>query len=287
MPSKHSRLWIVATPIGNPGDLSPRAREILSSADIVLAEDTRRAALMFHSCGMPSRHFTSFFEHNEAQREHEVLEALAQGKSVALISDAGTPLIADPGYRLVQACRKKNFIVSPVPGPSAPVAAISASGLPPLPFTFLGFLPRSANERRNLFSAYAGCPGSLVFFERKDRIFDSLQIARSILGNRHFSICRELTKTHEEFIIGRLDEAEALANNLLGELTVIIAPSEKSERISEESVIRIIRNNPLPHLKNKDAARALSAMCPGWNAKEIYDLLTSSFCMDRNGDTGN
>lgn len=287
MRSKRSRLWIVAMPIGNPGDLSPRAREILVNADIVLAEDTRRAALMFQKCGLPKRNFTSFFEHNEAQREREVLSALANDQSVALISDAGTPLIADPGFRLIQACRREHFTVSPVPGPSAPIAAISASGLAPLPFTFLGFLPRSANDRKQLFCAFAHCPGSIIFFERKDRVLESLQLACAILGDREFAICRELTKEHEEFIIGRLDQAENLAKGLLGELTVIIAPAEKSARISKDEVIAMIRKNPLPGLKRKIAAQTISAQCPGWNAREIYNILTSSLCMDNNGDKGN
>ena len=126
-------LWIVATPLGNPGDLSPRAREVLAGADLILAEDTRRAGLLCSQCNIPARRFLSFHDHNESERQEEVLRLLRQGQNLALVSDAGTPLLADPGYRLVRACRAEGLPVSPVPGPSAPVTALSAAGIPPLP----------------------------------------------------------------------------------------------------------------------------------------------------------
>ena len=134
-------LWIVATPLGNPGDLSPRARDVLAGADLILAEDTRRAGLLCSQCNIPARRFLSFHDHNESERQEEVLRLLRQGQNLALVSDAGTPLLADPGYRLVRACRAEGLPVSPVPGPSAPVTALSAAGIPPLPYTFLGGPP--------------------------------------------------------------------------------------------------------------------------------------------------
>ena len=152
-------LWIVATPLGNPGDLSPRAREVLAGADLILAEDTRRAGLLCSQCNIPARRFLSFHDHNESERQEEVLRLLRQGQNLALVSDAGTPLLADPGYRLVRACRAEGLPVSPVPGPSAPVTALSAAGIPPLPYTFLGFLPRDAAGRRATLSAFARTPG--------------------------------------------------------------------------------------------------------------------------------
>ena len=170
MPLNANRLWIVATPLGNPGDLSPRAREVLASADLVLAEDTRRTARLLRDCGIEARRLLSFYDHNEAERQEGVLRMLREGQTVALVSDAGTPLLADPGYRLVRACRKEGLTVSPLPGPSAPVTALSAAGIPPLPHSFLGFLPRDAAGRDALFSAFAHVPGALIFFERKDRL---------------------------------------------------------------------------------------------------------------------
>ena len=275
MPSTSPRLWIVATPLGNPGDLSPRAREVLETADLVLAEDTRRAAALFRRLGLARRRFLSFYEQNEEDRREEVMAALRSGAQVALISDAGTPLLADPGYRLVRACRREGLAVSPVPGPSAPVTALSAAGLPPLPFTFLGFLPRDAGGRRALFRAYAGVPGSLIFFERKDRLAESLTLAAEILGPRELAICRELTKTHEEFRLGRLETAEELARDLLGEITVIIGPPEgapaRADRAEAEALLRALLRQGL---KPREAAREAHARLPGWSAKDLYALIS-------------
>ena len=218
MPLNANRLWIVATPLGNPGDLSPRAREVLASADLVLAEDTRRTARLLRECGIETRRLLSFHDHNETERQEGVLRLLREGQCVALVSDAGTPLLADPGYRLVRACRKEGLAVSPLPGPSAPVTALSAAGIPPLPHSFLGFLPRDASGRDALFTAFAHVPGALIFFERKDRLKESLAQAARILGPRELAVCRELTKEHEEFIVGRLEESDQLPDELLEEI---------------------------------------------------------------------
>lgn len=274
MPLTSPRLWIVATPLGNPGDLSSRACQILETADLVLTEDTRRAAALFRRLGLPPRNFLSFYEQNEEARHKEVLTALRGGAQVALVSDAGTPLLADPGYRLVRACRHEGISVSPVPGPSAPVAALSAAGLPPLPFTFLGFLPRDAAGRRALFRTYAAVPGSLIFFERKDRLKESLALAAEILGMRELAICRELTKIHEEFLLGRLEDAGKLVRELLGEITVIIGPPEgvpaRAPRAEAEHCLRAILAEGR---KPRDAAREAHSRVPGWSIKELYALI--------------
>ena len=254
-------LWIVATPLGNPGDLSPRAREVLAGADLILAEDTRRAGLLCSQCNIPARRFLSFHDHNESERQEEVLRLLRQGQNLALVSDAGTPLLADPGYRLVRACRAEGLPVSPVPGPSAPVTALSAAGIPPLPYTFLGFLPRDAAGRRATLSAFARTPGSLIFFERP----------------RAVAVCRELTKTHEEFILGRLEKWQELPEELLGEITVIIGPPEQKERADEAEARRALEAVMVAadeRLKPKEVARRAQEMAPGWSAKELYELLT-------------
>jgi 16S rRNA (cytidine1402-2'-O)-methyltransferase len=177
-------LWLVAMPLGNPGDLSPRAREILSCADAVLAEDTRRAGLVCQRCDVEVRRFVSFHEHNEKERSSEIVARLREGARLALISDAGMPIVADPGYRLVHLCREAGIPVSVIPGPSALLTALAGSGIAPLPCTFLGFLPRGAAGRKKLFSAFARTPGSLVFFERKDRLASSLADAYAVLGQR-------------------------------------------------------------------------------------------------------
>lgn len=271
MPS--SRLWVVATPIGNPGDLSPRAMEILASADLILAEDTRRAARLLAQYGIRYKKMLSFHEHNEAERQNGVLASLRDGATVALISDAGTPLLADPGYRLVCACREAGFDVSPVPGAFAPAAALSAAGLPPVPFTFLGFLPRSQGEKKALFTAFASVPGTLVFFERKNRLAESLGTAFASLGDRKLAICRELTKTYEEFIIGSLADFKALSDSLLGELTVIIGPPVKIGNVPRDEVEAMISDCRARGLKPRAIARYVSKRCEGWTASEIYSLL--------------
>lgn len=268
-----SRLWVVATPLGNLGDLSPRARQVIESADLVLAEDTRRAAMLCQRCGITASRFLSFFDHNEAERQAEVLERLEQGQNIVLISDAGTPLMADPGYRLVRACRKQGLEVSPVPGPSAAVAALSACGLPPLPYSFLGFLPRDGGSQRSLFSAFARVPGSLVFFERKNRLGRSLALAGSILGPRELAICRELTKSHEEFILTRLENAPALPQELPGEITVVIGPPEDRVRTDRETVIAMLRKEQDLGGKPRQVAARLRDKVDGWSSSEIYALL--------------
>lgn len=267
------RLWIVAVPLGNVHDLSPRARDILESADVILAEDTRRAGILFHNCGLTAKRFLSFHDHNESDRQEEALRLLREGQNIALISDAGTPLLADPGYRLVRACRREGITVSPVPGPSAPTAALSAAGIAPLPHSFLGFLPRDTSGRERLLRAFSTIPGSLLFFERKDRLKDSLGVAFRILGPREVAVCRELTKTHEEFILLRLEEYQSLPDTLLGEITVVIGPPETAARTPQEEVARIAASEAAHGGKPRDVARRVQQCVSGWSGKEIYALL--------------
>lgn len=272
MPLTSPRLWVIATPLGNPGDLSPRARRALEGADLVLAEDTRLAARLFRECGIPLRSFTSFFEHNEEKRQEEILSALRSGRNVALITDAGTPLLSDPGYRLVTACRKENIPVSPIPGPSAPVAALSAAGLPPVPFSFLGFLPRDASGRKKILEKFTSVPGSLVFFERKDRLEESLGLALEILGPRKFAICREMTKEHEEFIGADLADYKRYCQNLLGEITVVIGPAETESRSTLADAKAILQKFLESGCKPREAARLAARELSGWPSKELYSL---------------
>lgn len=272
MPLTSPRLWVIATPIGNIDDLSPRAREILASTDLILAEDTRRANMLLRNCGIRPKRMISFFDHNEEQRQEDVLKRLRGGENVAIVSDAGTPLLADPGYRLVRACRAIGLPVSPVPGPSAPVAALSAAGLPPLPFSFLGFLPRSGNEQVRLFSLFANT-GTIIFFERKDRLKDSLATAFSVLGPREFAICRELTKTHEEFILGRLENPDLASHELPGEMTIIIGPEEISGKMPKDEAMLLLQAELEKGIKAKEAARLVKGQCTGWTSRELYALI--------------
>jgi 16S rRNA (cytidine1402-2'-O)-methyltransferase len=266
---------VVATPLGNADDLSPRARQILSGAEIILAEDTRRAGLLFRRLGL-ERHgkLVSFFEHNEDKRLPKVLEFLEEGLSVALISDAGTPLLSDPGFTLVRACRERGIPVSPVPGPSAPVAALSASGLPPLPYTFLGFPPRKKSQTETLFLAHRDTGATLIFFERKTRLLGTLEIAADILGDREFCVARELTKEYEEFLRGRLGDLTGLDPELRGELTVIIGPAtaggRTGSRTAEAELERLVAEEGGAGGRPKEIARRVAARAVGWTAKEVY-----------------
>lgn len=267
-------LFVVATPLGNADDLSPRARDILTEADVVLAEDTRRAGLLFHRLDL-ARHgrLMSFFEHNEDKRLPKVLDFLEQGLNVALISDAGTPLLSDPGFTLVRACREAGIPVKPVPGPSAPVTALSASGLPPLPYTFLGFPPRKKSQTEKLFETHRATGATLVFFERKDRLKGTLSIARDVLGDRDFCVARELTKEYEEFLRGRLAELDGFDFELRGELTVIIGPGGEEGEADEGAVLKLIDEESEAGGKPKEIARRVADRAPGWTAKAVYALM--------------
>lgn len=265
-------VWIVATPLGNLGDLSPRARETLERVGVVLAEDTRRTGQLLQLAGISGKRLLSLHEHNEEERLGEVLDLLAAGTDAAVVSDAGTPLIADPGYRLVAACRERGLTVSPVPGPCAPIAALMGSGLPPYPFVFLGFLPRREGEIRALFRQYADLQATLVFFERKNRIARTLKVAGDVLGERDFCLARELTKKHEQFINGRLGEPLADPDGLRGELTVVIGPPQAATS-SREEVEGLIRDMAGQGLSPRDMARTIRSRTTGWTAKDIYALV--------------
>lgn len=266
-------LWVVATPLGNLGDFSPRARETLERADIILAEDTRRSGLLLQLAGIGPRRLISLHEHNEAERIAGVLEFLSQGLQVAVISDAGTPLIADPGYRLVAVCREKGIPVVPVPGPCAPITALMASGIPPYPFLFLGFLPRKSGEIKALFAQFASLPTTLVFFERKNRALSSLALAFEILGEREFCLARELTKKHEQFINGWLGQPPIMEEELLGEVTCVIGPPKAQSRMTPEDVQALVESLRSMDLRPKELARRVQECAPGWTVKQIYELI--------------
>ena len=269
----YGTVWIVATPLGNLGDFSPRARQTLEGADIVLAEDTRRAGHLLQLAGIPGKRLISLHEHNETQRIDEVLALLSQGMQVAVVSDAGTPLIADPGYRLVAACRKQGISVVPVPGPCAPITALMASGLPPYPFVFLGFLPRKSGDTRALLRPYADLSATLVFFERKNRVLPTLELVHEVLGGREFCIARELTKKHEQFINGRLGQMPDFDGELLGEVTVVIGPPVEIQATSGPDVLALVQALIREGMRPKDAARTVRDQVSGWSVKQIYELI--------------
>lgn len=265
-------LFIVATPLGNVSDLSPRAAGVLAEAGTVLAEDTRRTGLLLKTLGITARRLVSFHEHNEEARQGQVLALLAAGQDVALVSDAGTPLLADPGYRLVRAAREAGYAVKPVPGPSAVLAALSAAGLAPYPFSFLGFPPRSTADARALFARFGATGASLVFFERKDRLAATLAVALAALSDRECVICRELTKTFEEFLSGRLSDFAGRDLALLGEVTVVVGPGQPERSTPEAARAALDAEEPLGGRPKEVARRALSRLS-GWTLKELYAMM--------------
>lgn len=223
-PAGRGRLLVVATPIGNLDDLSPRARRAFEEADRVACEDTRRTGLLLANLGI-KRPLISLHEHNERRRLPRLLEALEQGETIALVSDAGTPLVSDPGYLLVREAVEKGVRVEPIPGPSALLAALVASALPPHPFTFCGFPPPKGGKRRTFYERFAGLDHTLVVFESPHRLLASLEDAVAVLGDRQAVVARELTKLHEEVIRGRLSEIlETLGERpaIKGEIVLVI-----------------------------------------------------------------
>jgi 16S rRNA (cytidine1402-2'-O)-methyltransferase len=201
-------LLVVATPIGNLGDLSPRAREALARADLVACEDTRHTGRLLAQLGI-KKPLLSLHEHNERRRLPRLLADLAEGRTIALASDAGTPLLSDPGYLLVRAAAAQGARVEAIPGPSAVLAALVVSGLPPHPFTFAGFPPPKPGRRRAFYRGLAGLGHTVVVFESPHRLLASLDDALSELGDRPAAVGRELTKLHEEVLRGSLGEIAA------------------------------------------------------------------------------
>jgi 16S rRNA (cytidine1402-2'-O)-methyltransferase len=224
-------LFLVSTPIGNLGDLSPRAADTLRDVSRVLAEDTRRTRLLTERVGS-SAPLVSLHAHNESRRIAQILGWLDGGENLALVSDAGTPLLSDPGARLVRAVLDAGHVVVPIPGPSAILAALVASGLPTETFTFLGFVPRKGIERRQLLERVASSRETTVLFESPQRLAPLLEaLAEGCGPGRRVAVTRELTKLHEEIVRGTLQEASAYYREHppKGEVTVVVAPASESE----------------------------------------------------------
>jgi 16S rRNA (cytidine1402-2'-O)-methyltransferase len=230
-------LYIVSTPIGNLEDITLRALRVLKEADVIACEDTRQTQKLLSHFEI-SKQVVSYHEHNEITRAPEIVIELEQGAKVALVSDAGTPAISDPGYRLVSLCVRHGIRVMPVPGASAFVAALAASGMPIEEFLFAGFLPSRQTARRKAMRALAEEPRTLAFYEAPHRVLDTLEDALDILGNRPAVIAREVTKMYEEFLRGHLEDLVAAARKKppRGEITLLIGPPDGRTKHAENAV---------------------------------------------------
>jgi len=225
-PLTASTLYLVATPIGNLEDVTLRALRVLRECDIVAAEDTRHSGQLLKHFGI-SKPLLSYFQFNEAKRSEEIIERLGRGEIVALVTDAGSPGISDPGERVVKAAIAAGFRVESVPGPSALVAALTASGLPTDEFHFVGFLPHKSGQRRNQLESLKAVPGTLVFYESPYRIERLLGELAEVYPERAVVLARELTKKFEEYLRGRPAELMEIAKkrNLKGEFVVLVSPA--------------------------------------------------------------
>jgi 16S rRNA (cytidine1402-2'-O)-methyltransferase len=272
-------LYLVSTPVGNLEDLSPRAVRILGEVAVVLAEDTRHSGALLRHLGISTR-LLSLHAHNEAARIDEVLRRLDAGDPLALVSDAGTPLVSDPGERLVARLLAEGHQVVPIPGPSAVLHALVGSGFPSVPFTFLGFLPRKGRERTERLERIASSFETIVLFESPERTVDLLKELEKRCGpDRRVAVARELTKVHEEFRRGTL--AELLAGygdtSPRGEVTVVIAPAEGSDEplVDEEAVtamaLSLIEEGMPPSAAAKEVAKRL-----GIPRNRAYDLVQTA-----------
>ena len=270
-------LYLVATPIGNLEDITARALRVLREASLIAAEDTRhtRKLLTHFDIHTP---LTSYFEHNKLNKLDAILEALNSG-DVALVSDAGTPGLSDPGYELVRAALAAGHLVTPIPGPSAVVAALVVSGLPTDAFVYLGFLPRKHSEREALLQSAAHEPRTLVAYEAPHRLLDTLADIESVLGNRPVAVARELTKLHEEIFRGpaRAAREHFSAKEVLGEITLVIGgagsePPDIWEAARVRDALAVMLDDGA---KPKEAARFVADLS-GWKSRDVYKLLTNT-----------
>ncbi len=232
--SEAGTLYIVATPLGNLGDMTFRGVQILRDVDAIATEDTRRTRKLLSHYEIKNR-LVAYHEHNEARAARTIVERILSGESIALVTDAGTPLVSDPGFLLVASCVEADIDIVPIPGPSALVAALCASGLPPHPFYFAGFLPRKSGARRRRLATLSDLPCTLLFYESPHRVASSIRDMAEELGDRPAVIAREITKIHEEFLRDRLPALAKLVEErtLKGEIVIIVAGPDHGKSVPD------------------------------------------------------
>jgi 16S rRNA (cytidine1402-2'-O)-methyltransferase len=271
-------LYIVGTPIGNLEDLTIRAQKILQSVSLVACEDTRQSSRLMAAAGA-NRPLMSLHEHNEGQRCAELVNRILAGEDIALISDAGTPLISDPGYRLVEAAVAAGIKVSPIPGASAVLSALSVSGLPTDQFAFIGFLPHKSVARRKLLDQWTGVEATLICFESPHRILETLEEISMDYPTRRMAACRELTKIYEEVLRGTAGEILAQLKqrpSVKGEFTLVLGqsgPEQNEANLSNPLNLKQEVDNLIAAGHSRMEAIKLAAKRAGLNKRAAYDLL--------------
>jgi 16S rRNA (cytidine1402-2'-O)-methyltransferase len=267
------RLYVVATPIGNLEDITYRAVRVLGEADTIACEDTRQTRKLLDHYGI-RKPTVSYHEHNEAERSAELVERLLAGEVIALVSDAGVPLVSDPGYRLVKAAVDRGISVEPIPGPSAVLAALTASGLPTDAFHFGGFLPSKPGQRAKALEELANEQATLIFYEAPHRILEALDAVEQVLGARPIVVARELTKIHEEFLRGTPAEVrEHLASRdaIKGEITLLIgkATGTPVDTTPVGEAVELLLRNGTPRM---DAIKQVARQ-RGLSKRQVYERL--------------
>ena len=270
---KVGHLYLVPTPIGNLEDITLRAKRILTEADYIAAEDTRTSGILLEKIGVHN-HMLSFHKYNSKQRAPELIKILKSGKDIAEISDAGMPVISDPGYILVQECIKNDIPIVPLPGPSAFATALIASGFDAQPFTYYGFLPRKSSEQAPFFEKMAASDATSIFYEAPHRLKKTLKtLAKSVEDSRQIVCARELTKIHEEFVRGSIKEVVDYfeENDPRGEFVVLVSPNTEEEKtLSWSELIDQVNELVKQDISKKDAIKKV-AKENNISKNELYD----------------
>ena len=271
------KLVIVGTPIGNLSDMSPRAIDALRAVDLILCEDTRHTRKLLTHFGIETP-AESYHEHNEDEKAPQLVERIEAGRSFALVSDAGMPLVSDPGYRIVKLARERGIEIEPIPGPMAAVLALVASGIAPLPFTFLGFSPHRQGERLDFYRRAAELGHTVVVYESPERVIASLEDALSVFGDAEVAMARELTKMHEEIISGPITSVLpqlATRDRVHGEITLVIgrAPKAKAE-VSTADINAEFERLRASGMRRNDAVKMVAEKF-GLRKNDVYRLLVS------------
>ena len=267
-------LYIVATPIGNLQDMSPRGIETLNAADIIACEDTRITKKLFSLLGISiKKKFITLHDHNEHEHAQMLIDAVKEGLSVALVSDAGSPLISDPGYKLIRACREEGIDVYTIPGCCALICALQLSGLPTNRFMFAGFIPNKDKARRELFDSLKDLDATLVFYETAPRILKTLAVAQEVFGLREMAVVREISKIYEQTVTGNAAEIieKFSAQEPKGEMVFMVAPPKEEEKSAAEIDVLSILRSKMDSLPLKTAVKEVVAQY-GLNKNEVYAL---------------